>query len=270
MKRSSGQALLIVLLVLSVALTAGLSLVARTTTDISISQKETESNRAFEAAEAGIEEAFRKMEGGFGGDSFSIPTLEGGAEVNVELSDLAADQFMTRSLRSGEAATFWLNYFPLDGKNFPDDSVIWTGSPPSSQLDICWSDEAVNNRIEIVIYYQQGTTFGLNRYYGQSGGATNCPSGFPQGFRIPLDGATNASRFKFVNVRFYDEDDNRVVRFMAQSSNSSLPLPSQGKVITSQGVTADVSRRVQVIRTWPELPDFFDFVLFSGGSLSKP
>ncbi|MBU3957074.1 hypothetical protein KKI19_02265 [Patescibacteria group bacterium] len=48
MKRdSSGQALLIILLVMAVALTIGLSVVSRSITDIRISQEQEQSARAF-------------------------------------------------------------------------------------------------------------------------------------------------------------------------------------------------------------------------------
>ncbi|MBN1168786.1 hypothetical protein JXA63_02750 [Candidatus Woesebacteria bacterium] len=53
----SGQALLIVLLVMAVALTVVMSSVSRSVTDISVSEVEKDSSRAFSAAEAGIEEA---------------------------------------------------------------------------------------------------------------------------------------------------------------------------------------------------------------------
>lgn len=257
MRKSSGQALLIVLLVLSVALTAGLSLVARTTTDVSISKKETESNKAFEAAEAGIEEALKRLEGGNIID-FSIPEsqLESGASINVEFSSIGGtDQPSIRTIRSGESATFWLNSFELDEQTFPSDEVSW----PGGNLIICWDDEDVD--VEAVVYFQNGEQYGSRRYYDGGGGV--CSGDFNRGMTI-LGLATTD---KFVNVRFYDTDTNKTIRISAQGQPNNLPL--QGTVITSQGQVADVSRRVQIVSGWPELPSFFDFVLFSGGSLEK-
>ncbi len=257
MKKSSGQALLVVLLVLSVALTAGLSLVARTTTDISISQKETESNKAFEAAEAGVEEALKALEEGKASVD-DIPRLESGADVNVQISSITAAQPAIRSLRSGEAATFWLNNFTLDGEVFPSSEVIWQGG--ANNLKVCWNDSSVNNAVEVIVYYQQGTAYGFDRFYKGNSSTTCSQAGFGQGMAI-----TYKPEYKFVNVRFYDTNASKVVRFLAES----LGLPTQGKIIDSQGEVSDVSRRIQVTRTWPELPSFFDFVLFSAGNLTK-
>ncbi|MGI6278315.1 MAG: hypothetical protein ACOYJ8_00640 [Patescibacteria group bacterium] len=256
MKRSSGQALLVVLLVLSVALTAGLSLVARTTTDISISQKETESNKAFEAAEAGIEEALKQIEEG----STAPITLNEdslgniGASSEVRLSDLSGNSQVIRTLYPGESATFWLNYFTIDGEAFPNDDISWSGN-----LNICWDDESLG-KAEAIVYYQEGGQYKTERYYdGQSG--VSCGEGFGQGLTISGLGSSHY----FVNVRFYS-DQTDSVRFTAAGEPA---LPSQGVLIDSQGQVSDVSRRLQVIKGWPELPDFFDFVLFSGGDLSK-
>jgi Tfp pilus assembly protein PilX len=256
MRKSSGQALLVVLLVLSVALTAGLSLVARTTTDISVSQKETESNKAFEAAEAGVEEALKKLAEGT--TSVLDIILESGADVNVQISNITATQPAIRSLRSGEAATFWLNNFNLDGEVFPSSEVVWQGGVNS--FKVCWNDSSVNNAVEVIVYYQQGTTYGFDRFYKGNSSTTCSQAGFSQGMTI-----TYKPEYKFVNVRFYDTNTSKVVRFLAESQG----LPPQGKIIDSQGEVGDVSRRIQVTRTWPELPSFFDFVLFSGGNLNK-
>jgi len=54
-RNNSGQALLIILLIMAVALTIGLSVVSRSVTDIRISQEQEESARVFSAAEAGLE-----------------------------------------------------------------------------------------------------------------------------------------------------------------------------------------------------------------------
>ena len=59
LRNQRGQALLIVVLVMAVALTIGLAVVSRSITDIKISRQEEESARVFSVAEAGIEEALK-------------------------------------------------------------------------------------------------------------------------------------------------------------------------------------------------------------------
>ena len=53
----SGQALLVILLSMTVILTVVLSVVSRTVTDITITTYQEDAQRAFDAAEAGIEDA---------------------------------------------------------------------------------------------------------------------------------------------------------------------------------------------------------------------
>src|SRR3989344_5511027 len=59
MSKESGQVILILLLIMTVALGIGLSLVQRSLGDISTSIKVEQSSRAFSAAEAGIESAIK-------------------------------------------------------------------------------------------------------------------------------------------------------------------------------------------------------------------
>ena len=117
-ENTSGQALLIILLVLSVALTTGLALVARTTTDISISEKETASSKAFEAAEAGIEEALKAIETG---QLLPTPFIlrPGGEEAAVKVTEGLTGEVTKRQIFPGQATTFWLNSITLDGGTFP-------------------------------------------------------------------------------------------------------------------------------------------------------
>ena len=54
-KTQAGQILVIMLLIMVVGMTIGLFLLGRTTTDISLTSKLSDSSRVFNAAEAGIE-----------------------------------------------------------------------------------------------------------------------------------------------------------------------------------------------------------------------
>jgi len=79
-----GQAALIVLLVVAVALGFGLSTISRSTTELKISKQEQEASRAFNAAEAGIEEALRTLISG----DIDIGEGEDIINVNYEVEGL--------------------------------------------------------------------------------------------------------------------------------------------------------------------------------------
>jgi len=269
-RHSSGQALLITLLVLAVALTAGLSLVARTVTDISISEKESASSKAFEAAEAGVEEALRAIEADEsvppGSLSFLAPGGED-ADVSIRVSE-PTEELASREIYSGEATTFWLNSFLLNGKDFPsyeEEGVTKILSYRSNNIKVCWSGPA--NNIEAAIYYYQGGESKVERRYLPGGSDSDCSDlGLERGVTVPsLPGGASVKN-KFINVRFYGNDDDTVTVAM---EGVGANLPRQGNLITSKATVGDVVRKVTVFQGWPVPPLFFDFALFSGGNLTK-
>ncbi|KUK78880.1 MAG: hypothetical protein XD95_0727, partial [Microgenomates bacterium 39_7] len=217
-----------------------------------------ESNKAFEAAEAGIEQALKEIEEGTASpllfiDEESLSDI--GASSEVSLTNISGNQAI-RTLYPGESATFWLNCLNIDGEAFPNDEISWSGD----NLNICWDDESLE-KAEAIVYYQEEGEYKAKRYYDGVQGDVSCGEGFNRSLQI-----NNLSdNHNFINVRFYS-DQADPVRFTVKGEPA---LPSQGVLIDSQGQVSDVYRRLQVIKGWPELPSFFDFVLFSGGDLVK-
>jgi Tfp pilus assembly protein PilX len=80
--RESGQALVLVLLSLSVVLTLVLFILARSITDVTVSSRQEESVRAFSAAEAGIERAL------VAGTGFGTTEI-GNASYTTSVTDFA-------------------------------------------------------------------------------------------------------------------------------------------------------------------------------------
>jgi len=255
-RHSSGQALLITLLVLAVALTAGLSLIARTITDISISEKESASSKAFEAVEAGVEEALRAIEAGEAVPG-SLSLAPGGeeADVNITVSD-PTGELANREIYSGEATTFWLNRFLLDGEAFPNNEISYS----EDKVKLCWSG---SDKIEAAVYYQENG-YKVARYYLIGG--ESC-SAVENGKEATIDlPATINTNNKFINVRFYGGANDTVTVAMEGVGDN---LPQQGNLITSEAAVGNVVRKATVFQGWPVPPSFFDFALFSGGNLSK-
>lgn len=75
MKKQSGQIVIILLLVIVISLAIGLSIASRSVSEIAISTKTEQSQRAFSAAEGALERALKKSTTG---------SLTPGTEVNVE------------------------------------------------------------------------------------------------------------------------------------------------------------------------------------------
>jgi hypothetical protein len=80
------------------------------------------------------------------------------------------------------------------------------------------------------------------------------------------------TRLLFVRLRILYADE--VQALGAKTAGLTLPVgyenfPSQGIKIESVGEAGGSTRKVEVIRMHPAPPGIFDFLLYSGGDLSK-
>jgi hypothetical protein len=169
-QRVRGQALLVVLLGMSVALSVVLSIVARTVTDIGISKSQDESIRAFNAAEAGVEEAI--IGSVSSGDTYTLS--ESGAEytpvlttkASTELSDGTWEFDYPTNLSAGESASFWFVKHITD-PDTNEEKLTCQGDPKCPQkptwITICWGEYGTNPSynttpaIEVEVYYNSTT-----------------------------------------------------------------------------------------------------------------
>jgi len=101
-RKESGQALVIILLVMAVGLTVALSIVSRSVTDIRISREQEESARAFSVAEAGIEESLRA-------GAATTVELEGVRAEVIETGQGGGTEFVfEKVVDEGDTQTVWL------------------------------------------------------------------------------------------------------------------------------------------------------------------
>ncbi len=258
-KASSGQAILIILLIMAVALTIGLSVISRSITDIKISQQTEEAARAFSAAEAGIEEALVAGTGGSG--TFT----ETGATYQTEVAGLGEGEtefVFPQEIQVDEPQTLYLAKYETDGTLTP--------SYNKSSIDICWDGNAA---IEASLYYESGG-YKVARYATDSNGASRIP---PNNFDPPDAGSCAGLSHKktltfptgtllFLRLRVLYENANVGAN---TPGGAGGVLPSQGVKIESTGTAGTSTRKVEVVRFHPAPPEIFDFAIYSGGNLSK-
>lgn len=264
-KESSGQALLIVLLIMAVALTIGLSVISRSVTDIRISQQSEEAARAYSAAEAGIEEAL--VTGTGNSASFS----ETGAAYQTAVAGFGegTEFVFPQQLIPNEIYTLYLATYT--STNTPP-----FGPPPygANTIDLCWGGNAA---VEASLYYSDAGGYKVARYAVDP----QCPSGGTcgeadrsPGFDSPdIGGCADLAHKKtlnfpagtllFLRIRVFYE--NTRVGF----STGGPLLPSQGNRIESTGTAGQSTRKVEVVRFNPAPPEIFDFALYSGSDLKK-
>jgi len=244
-----GQAALIVLLVVAVALGFGLSTISRSTIELKISKQEQEASRAFNAAEAGIEEALRTLISG------DIDIGEGGDIINVNYEVEGLDF--------------------LEGVFAENDSaqVNLTGANADLTLIVVeWVDSA---SVLISIIKEADSDYALRRGAYNSCSALNDNNGMD--YDSTSEGNDNYLRQVVVAVAADDElvrirpiYNKASIRVTGRDADGDAELPVQLYRIDSraQALTLE-SKAVEVTRTIPSLPSVFDYVLFSGTGIVK-
>ncbi|TSC54477.1 MAG: Uncharacterized protein LiPW31_79 [Microgenomates group bacterium LiPW_31] len=280
-KHSSGQALLIVVLVMAVALTIGLAVVSRSITDIKISRQEEESSRVFSVAEAGIEEALKL------GSGTSGTIGEGEALIGYTVSETGqggGTEFVFPAINAGDTQTVWL-------VEHDDGNLTETGKYAGTTIDLYWgnesqaADQATTPALEATVIYKDGSNYKIKRgAYDPYDGVDSSrnANGFDDadsaggysvgvktfqfrktGFTLPaLPLIPYALRLKLI----YNNDQAQILG-IAGTSN----FPSQGKCYESTASlsTSGITRKVQQCQFHKTPPGIFDYVLFSEGGLTK-
>ncbi len=258
--KKSGQILILVLLVVVVALAVGLSVASRNLTNLKTSAQTEQSQRAFAAAEGGIEDVLSRLTQ----VASTIPS-GGSTTQNVTVGNLTANVTVTSSnvyqftvdlgtvgqvdLRgaSGQIQIEWANV---------NDSV--EANQPAS-LEVTQVSQSGSN------YSQTRTAWSGGNFGGRSESGFSSPTCTPSAAfklctKIPLDSGAVSLRIR----PFWAKSTVKVT-----SAGGSLPVQTYN--LASVATTdSGVTRKVQVIRTaLPTLPAAFDYVLFANGDIAK-
>jgi len=301
--RQSGQALLIILLVLAVSLTVVLSTASKSITDVQTSGLEEDSLRAFNAAEVGIEEALIQQ---------TAPvdeTFDNNASYSVDVTEAspALNEFVhPAKFLAGDTATFW-----FASQN--DEGVLScaSGLPclTGNSMTLCWGNSGVAipqdkiPAVEVSVFYDSaypaavasgnysgvkvgraaydpnGARRGLNNFSatgncnaaGNLLGPTNKSFPYRATFTFDSVGARcrgNRGCLLMARVKFlYNNTAEQAVGI--QTSQFGPALPPQGAEIESTGVAGDSTRKINVYQSYGEIPSIFDSAVISKGSLVK-
>lgn len=171
----SGQILIIFLLILVVGLAITLSIASRTVTDVRQTTTSDESNRAYFAAEAGVENALKKI-----GDGSITSTTAGTADVNltsvnksdadvdvVPLTVTSSDVFLfPNNVAKDEVSQLNLIY------DFNDIATIYPANANSlrenDHLNIYYGNEATTYSpvpaVEVSVISKNGALWAISKY----------------------------------------------------------------------------------------------------------
>jgi len=267
---NKGQILLITLLVLTVATTIALSLIGRATLDLSMSNQLEESTRAFDAAEAGIEEALKT-----GSGTDQPVTLSPGVTYDVSVNTIGgvAGVFqMVRKTLQNNTETLWLVEHTDTG--VVDETLFYT----SSTIELCWSQEIGTNpaaALGVTVLYKASTDGSY-----QAARVAVDPDAGTRGNNFDDTGITTTGcgigyygkQIDFTALGINPALDTllalRIKPYYADATlainGGTAEIPKQGNQIESVGSTGTgVSRKVVVYQQYRAPLSIFDSVIYS-------
>jgi len=303
LKSSKGQAVILYLLILIMGMTIVLTVASRVITDIRITTTTDESNRAYFAAEAGVEEALRRLQqdptdsGSFGLDFTSLNNSKAQGDINNVCSGAGCNSFVYPS-RIDKDVVVQVSFLN-------DISNPSSGTPlplPNRQVVFYWGASSVPlgiNTPALVVsaLYYDGVNYQIRKYSFDPVAArrasnrfcSNLVSGvFPVTDNIMGTGISESLHYRatinlasnttcnpgtfpgsgagplLARIKLLYNPAPEPVAIVADGYNS---LPSQGSVITSVGEsTGRVTRKIRTVRLYEVLPAMFDYVLFNGST----
>jgi len=256
-KKQNGQTLVIVIFVMVVALTVGITVSSRYIKTLRNLSESDNSTRALAVAEAAVERML------------IVPseTLEGyinfnncGAECVLEIygeSDYRARADVTLSFAGSSNELFEIKV--SEGDMY---QLFLNGYQSGTTLDVCWDSMAPiyasyiyensgNVLSEVYAYNPIG-------YAGVSNGFSEASPlhGYANCFTVTASGTPDVLRVKPYNEETY-------LYFVPSGGQN---IPNQGIMITAVGRSGNAVRTVKVLKTEGSVPEYFDYVMYQKSS----
>jgi len=270
-----GQTLLIILLILAVILTVGLSTISSSITDIKITKQTEEATRAFYVAESALEERLilplqaQPLETG------SI----GGIGYEVAKTGLGGEEFLFPfQTNSGEPQIVWLVGHDEQGQ-------ITLSEKYNGPVTFYWGNQDTSEKPALMVsyIYTEGGAYKISRYNFDPDAGRRSSNNFdpastgsyPIGGKIlkysasipnlPRGGGIQPYFLKLTLIY------NSSPQFLGVKATSSPYLPTQGFCFTSTATVAEsgITRKIKQCKLWENLPNIFYWGLYSGGNLEK-
>ncbi len=256
-----GQILLISLMVLSVAMTVILSIATRTISTLRMTSAQDSSQRAFSAAEAGLEKALIAAS-----NTTYTENLSNNSSFTASSSRVTADEFLVSNgglILKNNAADVWLS-------NYPDYSSPWSGMLTiywGSLSDVCVAKPEVSNTMaamEIILISGTRLVPVIEHYAFDP-----CvPRSNSNKFSTVLPGGTVGGKdFAYsANISVFSGLIARVIPLYANTfmGIKGTGLPPQGTKIISVGSSGNTKRQIVTFVGYPEAPvEFYPFLIFS-------
>lgn len=254
-----GQALLIVVLVMVVALTVGLSVVSKSITNLRTSTEEANSQKALSAAEAGIEQSIKNnapiAQGSFGNST----------TYSTNITQVLGTSFLVNGgnpVIQDAGADLWLS-------DYSENQANLYNNPWSGNLTIKWgtsSDSCSNAAIEVVVITGSKAAPQVKRYTFDPCATRASVNRFS--FAPLVSGSISGKNFYYEST--INISSGLIGKIIPLYTNTpvgvigSVALPLQGSTITAVGKSGGTERKVNVFQGYPEIPsEYFLYNLLS-------
>jgi len=260
-KSQEGQALLIIVLIMVVATTVGLSIISRTVTNLRTAENQQSSQKALAAAEAGVEQAMKtnsSIQSSFlSGTSYTTSITMAQASANTAFFLNGGD-----SIYKNDGGTIWITPYSADSSKL--FVTTWTGN-----LTVYWgssSDVCTNNlsntmaALETVVLLGPKASPSVKTYVfdpctdrkavdnlnGAIGSGATLDTNFGRR-TFPYSATISINQGLMIKVIPLYADT-----FVAAKANIDLPV--QGSFISSVGSSGTTQRKITVFQGYPEIP----------------
>lgn len=298
MLKQKGQVVLILILIMTVALSIGLSIVQKSLVDVSTASKVEQSSRAFSAAEAGIEKVLQPGGTCFGNcinftENSSKASVSGVSLIPyIQPPSIIQDALELPPLAKEDVAQVWL-------ADYNSVSNPPTAGYAQNTLDIYWGNSSTDKAaIEVTLVYYNGATYQSAKWFIDNESASssrnpangfdtvNCPGTytFPKNTyqcKKTLDfnsikTAKPAAVWMLIRVRLLYNSSSQPIAVQSSvicpagaASCTAYSLPPQARSITSTGVSGETQRKVTLFQLNKVVSPLFDYAIFSAGKINK-
>lgn len=263
-KNQQGQILLVVVLVMVIALTVGLSLASRSITNLKTTTEESNSQKAFSAAEAGIERVLQ--------NPTPIPNVQdlgNSAQIqSVSIDPISGTELVLNNgnpVPQDDGVDLWLS-------DYASDLAKAYQNPWSGKLNVYWGTKAgcSDAALEITVLSGSRLTPTIERYVVDPCSARAAVNHFST---VTGGGKTiNTTAFSFgtsLNViggliaHIVPLYAGTPLGFVGQDTNGNeIALPSQGNIYTSIGKAGNTVRQISYFQLYDSIPSEYYYALF--------
>lgn len=265
LRSDRGQALLVVVIAMIVALTAGLSLASRTITNLKISKQNEDSQRAFQAASSGIERSIAQGQ--------SSGTLNN-ASFSTTVSNASGNSMLLNNgslVQQDRGIDLWLSSYPdFSSPTSGTISLYWgtvgqtdctkTGKTAVPAIEVfLLSGASSANPTMTKVTYDPCATRRSNNAFGTPGAGVSMA-----GVTLPY-GVTGGTALNFASgyvMKIIPIYNSAVIGVTFSLTTGTVP--NQGKLITSTGSAGDTVRKVVYYESYPQIPtEAFAYTILS-------